>query len=121
MSTSIARSIHVLDKESIKNQKECMHSYYCLYIYDGEKWWFKNKEAGGFNYHSISTGWNSRFHLWCYYGIRNLCSVLFETYGVYKRIKLLLESTDTSEKTSLLGVDVLANLISLEFCCLIFQ
>lgn len=36
MSTSIARSIHVLDKESIKNQKECMHSYYCLYIYDGD-------------------------------------------------------------------------------------
>lgn len=125
MSTSAARSIHVLEKKNVKKQKDCRHNYHCLYVYDGEKWWLKNKEEGGFNYHSISTGWNSRFGLWCYCGIRNPCSILSEIrlcrYGVYKWINLLLESTETSENTSLLGIYVLANLISLDFAVSFFS
>lgn len=51
MSTSIARSIHVLEKKNGKNQKECRPNYYCLYVYDREKWWLKSKEEGGLNHY----------------------------------------------------------------------
>lgn len=44
MSTSIARSIPVLEKKKVKIQKECRPNYYCLYIYNGEKWWGKKKK-----------------------------------------------------------------------------
>lgn len=61
MSTSTARSIHVLEKKNVKKQKECRHNYHCLYVYDGEKWWLKNKEEGGFNYHYFS---RLEFKIW---------------------------------------------------------
>lgn len=36
MSTSAARSIHVLEKKNVKKQEDCRHNYHCLYVYDGE-------------------------------------------------------------------------------------
>lgn len=40
---------------------------------------------------TIFTGWNSRFHLWHYCGIRNLCTILLETYVVYSELIYFLK------------------------------